>query len=1139
MHAGKPNKVQAKRTCPSPDSSMSAQVSSLRKAIEEKQKAQQNPPLHIVRSIVKNFGTRQPGVPTKHMYKGVNRDVNTSPQTQEVPVIESRSSSRRPSQSKTMAPAQSQLPGQEQDLGAQRFPGFIVLPRAVGLSGNRDFAEQFKLYFLCFCSAHNAPDGSKRLHLTLHEGFNLKSSKMFFQRYGASVLSLMRMIKNTPTGIDLIVAPTMTSRIADDMDSVQNHMVYLNNHFVPLLDESIDFLDSIKDNHASWRESTEDHPQEDLKVTDLEPYLNTNDSDHVVLRRFINSKGNRVCPGGGRLVHRSSTLSHLQFLVSANGTYHRESGKIEVAIESKDKAKTFYTAMKKTDDVRELVFTFKWDATTTDLQDFANAVISVNVAHLTVIGTYFKDPTTRGGVKQSQRFDPLARLASSPSLQSFRLEGFERFFSHINVSSLGSSSHLQVLSVPLQDAAMDLTSLLQLYPALTTLEVKLHRQDLITVATSNILRMLPNLRKLKIDRHSLSVSANVSQGKILDVVLATDQLNNLDSDDHKFIQQNRGTKQAIQYVARKDERNRLNVIIPTLEISHHIRIGYEGGRTLDMAATHGWSLRELADLVMSESSGQPESLSVDSQRLSFTATVSQGNLQGMDMRIGRLNDLSSDDLAFMQQDNLTRLVIRDGPSKTDEDDLASILSHNPSLTRLEIKSTNECSLAADGVSEMELQDFVKLVTPHNRCSMAIGSDEYSVTVGISLGVIQEVDLTIVQLKDLGASGFRCIHKDYITRLSIKRTPQEEDEDQLVDILHQYKQLQHLRIGCHADRFHAVVDLVTQERNRGEQGSSSLQTFELMRENLIPFDIVASCDQDIYIASCLSFSENSNVVNMNTWIRLTGQDVVAHHDTVQHFLRQYGWSIVSFDAGRTYTNTLSDILLCIQHTRPSQLANLRINSCEARVDLMDQVIKQSPNFKSLGLYANLDDESQFETTMMLLRRGSKLSSLHLHGNSAVRWTEIATTFLSRTCFPVLESFEVSLEPDQEPLSQKCLVWIISMIMCGKVTALRKIMLRNVRLEPHYFWSSLLGNDIVNWSALEHLDLAGSNFGHPELKFLVDSVANKKKQRTPVALRTLIVTSPGGTKEADSQAFKALVTELRQVVPSINIVERAAL
>ncbi|KAF9357294.1 hypothetical protein BGX34_009449 [Mortierella sp. NVP85] len=276
------------------------------------------------------------------------------------------------------------------------------------------------------------------------------------------------------------------------------------------------------------------------------------------------------------------------------------------------------------------------------------------------------------------------QLASNGRIQILQLRGFGDFFARVSKSSLMPSSKLRELSVeselPSQDKAKSLKNFTELYSSLTTLEMRLHQEGSMSDAISTILNKLTNLESLQLNRGTFSARMRVAKCKIQDMVLTADRLEDINSDDLKFIHSEGIVKLAIR-CSLKCWKAGVADILRTSNISR-MRTKHEGGHCKVVGATAEWSVQELVEMAGTPS--KLESLTIKAKRLELAAEYSKGKILGMAMTLERVSDLDSDDFAFIQQGRLTRLVLSCIPQEADKARLDEILGYNPSLTWIKI-----------------------------------------------------------------------------------------------------------------------------------------------------------------------------------------------------------------------------------------------------------------------------------------------------------------------------------------------------------------------------------------------------------------------------------------------------------------------
>ncbi|KAK3821120.1 MAG: hypothetical protein J3Q66DRAFT_438038 [Benniella sp.] len=807
---------------------------------------------------------------------------------------------------------------------------FIVLPKSTGSGGKISglFMEQLRLYFLCECGTHTMPEGCDtphEVHLAKHEGYELDKPKEFFEKYGTYILAMMCMIKYGVIAAGVVVPPLANFKIVEGLETNQKNFDYLKKNITSLVDDTISFLQDIKSKGEMGEGLAAGHSEFDkLKALEgadlrqLESYLKIRDEGRILgnLYRIVTPEGHVkwVCFDHYRANYRESAIKRLEeFVVDNHGTFMKERGRIKIGLISHVVAKHFYEVMVNARGVQELEVTLKWDANMDELRTFAKAVTSANVIRLTINGAFFKRPAL-DIVNRGRRFNPIMQLASNARIQSLQLKSFDDFFARISKSSLGPSPKLRVLSVesevPSQDKSKSLDNLLEYYSSLTTLEVKL--QGSTTRTVSDVLIKLPKIELLKIDGGDLFVTAGVSDGTILDVNIIIKSLDELGSNDYKFILENR-----------------------------------------------------------------------------------------------------------------------------------------------------------------------------------------------------------------------------LTKLAIKFTPREADDLQLTNILRQCPLLSHLQVGCEGKRSLDLINLVLEERKwtLDGTGASSLHKFELMDEDLVPFDKLANRDKSTHVQSHITFHDGSNSFDMCSWIRLRDRGS-SGGDPVDDFLCRYGWTSVFFD-GFFLTGNVSTAVLKTPPMEKPRLESLWIH-CEETSNITEFV--ESPCFKDLGLYVDISHNFE-QGRELLLRYGPVLSKLHLYrSNNFViggLWTRLLTFIPTRISLPVMESFE--LQPNFD-FPHEFVQWIVAMVSSPpensapreQWTSLRKIVLCQVNLDSKD-WKAVI--EAIDLSALERLDFRDSNITQEQIELLVNRISGHPSHSLPLA--TLDVE---GTKFAETitpQALEGLTMEIRMKAALITV------
>ncbi|KAK3821037.1 MAG: hypothetical protein J3Q66DRAFT_425935 [Benniella sp.] len=690
---------------------------------------------------------------------------------------------------------------------------FIVLPITLGVSDRIKsiFCDQFRLYFLCECGTHTMTENTTiphQIHLAKHEGYDLEKPTAFFERYGSYVLALLHMIKYGITMAGIIVPPLANSKIVDGIDTAQKHLDYLRKNITPLVDSTINFLNDAKGSNGTGSETTLDHSEldqlealEGADLRQLDSYLKVKDQGRILgnLYRIVTSEGHVkwVCFDHYQATYREAAIKQLRDVVGINhGSYTEETGSIKIDLATGIQARQFYDAMAKARCIQELEITFKWDATMDDLQEFAMAVTKANVINLTVNGAHLKRPAL-DVVNRSRRFDPIMRLASNSRIQSLNIKGFDRFFVRISRSALTSSPKLRAFSaqseLPLKDKFKSVSNFVKFYSGLTTFEVQLHQDVLITKTVSDILSKLPKLESLSIDQWTRSFTASIIKGRIQYVVLTARRLDNFTPDDLRFTLKQNVNRLAVWFYPNHQNENQLSNILHTPEFIRMQLKNKHGNTYLEVAATPEWKLQDLVEIAASKFCENHGSLRVECKRLVLTMNPTKDGTQKTDITIVELHHVRYDDVEFMTQRHLTRLEIRGSPRKEGADQLSRIFRHCPALIQVQIGNNEKRSTASTDL-DLTLWDIVKLAETNTLRLQTIE--------GISQGKIKDILLAINRLEFLDSEDHKNIREGYFARLAISYT---ENFYSRLPVTLQALELGHIRVALKRKQYLATLE----------------------------------------------------------------------------------------------------------------------------------------------------------------------------------------------------------------------------------------------------------------------------------------------------------------------------------------------
>ncbi|KAF9357292.1 hypothetical protein BGX34_009447 [Mortierella sp. NVP85] len=683
-------------------------------------------------------------------------------------------------------------------------------------------------------------------------------------------------------------------------------------------------------------------------------------------------------------------------------------------------------------------------------------------------------------------------------------------------------------------------------------------QDLVKLVTSDT---LPGL-DLSVSCGNVSVHARTSHGTIQDMGMTIEQLSRLGPDDLAFIQQGHLTRLAIRDVPSKISENQLAQILLYNPKISHLHIGRKEEPSLAIASQHHMRPQELVKMVTSNTLSNFESLLIEYGSVSITGSVSCNKIREMTMTIECLDNLGSDDFSFIEQGHLTRLVISETSQEIDKRPtlLHHLLHHNPALTHLQIEYKDERPVTSEDKNESDVRNIVELVTSKGQLkleSLRIDSKEISFTAGVLYGRLKDVELTVARIENLGSAiGFD--QQQHLTRLAIRPTPQE---GQLTYVLHYCPSLTHLQVGCNGERSLAMINLVVSEREKilKDRGSFSLRVFDLMGENLAPFDVHADRNAHrTHIQSHLSFSEDTKSFDMRTWIRLQRDLSRKDADPVYAFVRQYGWSIVFFNGFFMDGNIFDTILKNIPDSK-SQLQTLWIhqNDCSNPFyEYLTDIIGRSPDFRDLGLFTNVSEPKKLKS--LLDRHRTVLSKLQLEVDNTERWSWILSEFPTRSSFPTLEFLEI-ISSSRMVAPSTLISWVIAMVSApppvlgspspsqrlpldviyGKSSrseaeptrlwrSLKVISLVNLTLQPEG-WRAVI--DAIDFSALERMDFQKSNFLQKQFELLIEHFFENKLSNLPLKAINYWDEMPG--ERIDPLVLRNLEKTLQNWAPMVEI------
>ncbi|KAG0208013.1 hypothetical protein BGX31_002449, partial [Mortierella sp. GBA43] len=490
---------------------------------------------------------------------------------------------------------------------------------------------------------------------------------------------------------------------------------------------------------------------------------------------------------------------------------------------------------------------------------------------------------------------------------------------------------------------------------------------------------------------------------------------------------------------------------------------------------------------------------------------------------------------------------------------SGFLDHSPSLRKLELKFEKQYPITST------IEDILGKLRKLE--SLKFYNGNLLFTARVSKGNLQDKSLTIERLGYLGTEDVMFIQQGDLLQLAIECAPQEADENQLRDIIRHNPKLATIRIGCIERRCRSVVNLVisTREALLQEGGACHLRTFELMDERLLPFDEATHFNETTIIHSVVSFTEDSAVFSMRTWIRSPYRKPIAEDDPICDFVREYGWSIVCLRG--TSSDYFVGIIDDSTSKNGSQLEQIEFNPyrlSETGLAHLDKVIERSPNLSGLlVLLHNAHLPARIQRTQSLLGRyGKRLSGLSLLGHYTEPWLPDIVSSFPASHFENLRT-EFSISFTRRPLiKHMCILWIVDMISAwpqelgsaqpsnprdivvgqsnpgihGSSSTTPRIGLKQlaiIRLEHFYLsrdeWRMVI--EAVDYSKLQMLSFSGSGFGEEQMRLLIDCIPDRTtKAAVPL---TLNIRDTYVSLRTASQVLEAMISRLREKVPSIEV------
>ncbi|KAG0218864.1 hypothetical protein B0O80DRAFT_259384 [Mortierella sp. GBAus27b] len=316
----------------------------------------------------------------------------------------------------------SQLPNRVKALMTQTFELheypiprlFVILPQNTTVN---ILSDKFRLHFLCECGEHTKlinPGIPHQVHLTEHEGYEIKRPTRFFQRYGKYVLTLLKMLKFGLNAAGVIVPAISPFVHSDPLNKAAGTLKALSTPgVIPKgIDQAIKRLE--KDTGAFDGNSDPMRNGEALEGTDLrklESFLKNKDGNNVLgnLYRTVTPEGHVkwVCIKHYRGNDQEDPAKDFrEKVVSLGGTFDENVGRAKVHLRSKQDAEQLYQALDKAKLVYELEVALDWKTASSDFKQLRDTLKKSNVGAL-VIDLKGQEGPNSDFLNRNKRHDPI------------------------------------------------------------------------------------------------------------------------------------------------------------------------------------------------------------------------------------------------------------------------------------------------------------------------------------------------------------------------------------------------------------------------------------------------------------------------------------------------------------------------------------------------------------------------------------------------------------------------------------------------------------------------------------------------------------------------------------------------------------
>ncbi|KAI8358966.1 hypothetical protein B0O80DRAFT_495609 [Mortierella sp. GBAus27b] len=382
---------------------------------------------------------------------------------------------------------------------------FVILPQDTSSWNPVNLIyNKFRLYFLCECGDHTKSDNSSiphHIHFAKHEGYEIKRPNTFIQQYGQHILTILKMLKFGFSAAGVAIPGISFLMRSDALDQATRALKMLSESLPKGIDQAIESLERGTQNDDSVDGSLDQMKNkkalEGADLRKLESFLKHNDVNNVLgnLYRTVTTEGHVkwVCLDHYReLYQEEAARDFCDTVKSLEGTFNENVGRVNVRLQSKEKAEQFYQALKKARSVSELDIVLDWNATHGDFKDLRDALRKSNVRGLGIDLRYQR--LTSKPWNRLRRHNPIFDIVRHPSIQSVEIaKAPKKFIERSSVLSWKEGfPNLKHMGIDLRSDTRDIKTLLSKSPKLSSLALN----DPMAVGVLSLFRTLEPLEDL-------------------------------------------------------------------------------------------------------------------------------------------------------------------------------------------------------------------------------------------------------------------------------------------------------------------------------------------------------------------------------------------------------------------------------------------------------------------------------------------------------------------------------------------------------------------------------------------------------------------------------------------------------------------